>query len=343
MAGVDPALADRIYGLLVALPALDEPDSRAILLRTLKPDAVDLGGSKQAVLRRIVDTVASWGVRAILVMLENAGHLVPAGSDPRLHLEELNRRIREDADPPRPRVAVAVVAMLLAEAERLLRDRIPSDLSEVLHQDATCTAEELHSCYGRMRDDWIPPQQGRRSIRDILQSVRSRLNLDRESGQLPALEFVSLSEELLGGDQLRASQVATSLATDGGLVVVDAISLLHPGVRAAFESAKLGEPHSGISVVVVAPHRLDLSPLGQKLERDVYCGPLRLHRESSEHDLWRCYEFDVVSVLSLSRRLYSSLESGARARHLSAAQAAAISSERPVDPRLPELVLRGAQ
>jgi hypothetical protein len=225
-------------------------------------------------------------------------------------------------------VQVAVIAMNQSEAETLE----PMADHEAFHQLADAlhalNVEQVLACYDERRDDWRPLLAGNeRPVRAIITEVADRLN--KASAGLPGrskVQISSLSEAFLSDSGAERRQAWDAMEQNGGVIIVDAISMFHPIIRQHFLNSQLISANNSVGVVVLSPFKNEAVPVNEVLRAQVYAVHLeRAFNYFADH--WNpLYEFGVADICNLRRWLFTSLPQ-VRRSGLSPEQRAAIQTQ----------------
>lgn len=206
-------------------------------------------------------------------------------------------------------VPVAVIAMNRSEAKTL---ETPADqdafhqLSHALHTHAACS---LSDCYDELRDDWKPLlADSQKSIASIIAEVTERLNTANtgQPGQ-PVVRTRSLTEEFFSEDEVIRNQVWDDMDKNGGVIIIDAISMYHDTIRKHLTDCNLFNTTNSVGVVVLSPYKSAAITINKVLRDQVYKGHLpRPFNFFSNH--WNpLYEFGVADIDNLRRWLFTAL------------------------------------
>ncbi len=121
--------------------------------------------------------------------------------------------------------------------------------------------DDLMSDYGNERDDWIPHICPNKSIVDILSSVVRRLNQEYQL----LLNIKSASNDLFGTNFGRQQVIMNSMLQNGGLIVIDAISLFNPVLLNNLKKSGL-TAYKNIAIVIIYPTEYKRGQLNTLIE-----------------------------------------------------------------------------
>ncbi len=172
-----------------------------------------------------------------------------------------------DAIPTIP-VHVVVVAMTRAEAEDLQSGQafagLPAEWMDNFNSIRPVLATDWLTSYGATSEDW-KPFSGEGSIAEFIRSELQRLSQDIRTPL--RYSFVEIRDLYVQRKKL------LDLRSNGCLVVMDAISCLHPYLQAAFRNTSLDVSPSTLVVRVAPSENLDmvLSRVGFLLREWLKC------------------------------------------------------------------------
>lgn len=123
---------------------------------------------------------------------------------------------------------------------------------------------DWNSHYKTNRDEWNPHTAPGSTIDGIVVDILSHINrCEREPKNLPIVrrqsfseDFFKLSKQVETWDRLRQS---------GGVMIVDAVSLFHPGLRDVLVQSAL-TAHDNVAVLVLSPSNAHELPANQLVE-----------------------------------------------------------------------------
>ena len=206
-------------------------------------------------------------------------------------------------------VQTVVVAMNRGEAEALETLADQGAFHQLMQALNVFNVEQLSACYDDKRDNWKPLlADSQRSIGSIIAEVTERLN--RASTGLPGRTIVricSMSEEFLSESSAQRRQAWDAMEQNGGVIIVDAVSIYHPTIRQHFLNSQLISANNSVGVVVLSPLKAEAVPVNELLRSQVYAVHLeRAFNYFADH--WNpLYEFGVADVCNLRRWLFTTL------------------------------------
>ncbi|MDM8519781.1 serine protease [Anaerolineales bacterium HSG6] len=110
----------------------------------------------------------------------------------------------------------------------------------------------ITSCYKSKPIEWQPLDDDQnKSIKEIVQAAQAKLNLVLK--KKPPILFDFISEQFLSKDETIRHQAWNDFEMDGGVLIVDAISLYHPEIRRYFLNSQLITPRKDIAMIVIVP------------------------------------------------------------------------------------------
>lgn len=201
------------------------------------------------------------------------------------------------------KIQVAIIAMTRLEAIELVAETIFSDLKareswQKLKEVLQRHLQDFTLCYDESRrDGWRPLIKiNQKSIWEIIEEdVVKEL---KEQGRA-IINLENLSTMCLSPNDVERDQAWEKLATYGGILIVDAISMCHPQLRRYF--VQLIGSNRRIAVIVVVP-RND-HEINELLENEIYIPHLGMvFRRFAKH-FDPIYEFGVGDLNTLHRRL----------------------------------------
>jgi len=206
-------------------------------------------------------------------------------------------------------IPVAVVAMQQQEAAKLDVVGEFKELAKLKEALAAFQIKDIISCYGDSRNDWIPLfAEQPLPIKTILNELVDRLN--RTNAGLPGRPIIDvryLSDELLSPIASERKHALDTLESEGGVLIIDAVSMYHPQICDHLLKSQLIGPNNSIAMIVLSPLRLGAVTVNELLRAQIYVGPLeRAFNYFGEH-LNPFYEFGVADVCNLQRWLFTTL------------------------------------
>jgi|GEM_PF-4878459 len=171
------------------------------------------------------------------------------------------------------------------------------------------TAFEEH--YTANRDRWIPYQYEQRAVCDVVTDAIHEMNRLR-SGRVtePHLEVELWSEAFFDDDTTLRNRTWERLSELGFVLVIDAVSLFHPGLRRTLEASHMGSREQ-VAVIVLSPVSQHTFKTNQVIEQRIGPEVQRTFARFAEQFDWRC-EFGVGDVRGLRRWLYAILPEAER-------------------------------
>lgn len=234
-------------------------------------------------------------------------------------------------------VQLGVVAMRRDQVEELLSQSVvddPAVATARIEFGKLCTllsaygVENLASNYGEDPDSWKPPlADGSVTVIDAIEHVLDKITQTHSvlPGH-PPIVLRSISHDFLSDEAVQRAAARELLEDQGGVIVVDALSLYHPIVHKRLVDSQVFGLHTPIALVVLSPLRADKIPVYQMLHGQVYRTYLERAFEFFVERLDPFYEFNVNDLCSLRRWLFSVLPDSRRRAMSSEARAEAIAT-----------------
>lgn len=215
-------------------------------------------------------------------------------------------------------VQLVVVAMNREQADQLNTELVFEDsdrerkqfrrLKEALEQYGV---GNWLSSYEEKRDDWRPVVTDQElSIMRILLDVRDRLNSDaRRNVSQAAIELESLSEEFLSSDIEQRRLAWSKLKYNGGILVIDAVSLYHPDLRTHLINSQVMEPKDSLAMIVISPLKSRAISINDILTTQIYGTHLQRAYYECVEEYSPFYEFGTSDISNLRRWLFHTIPS----------------------------------
>jgi hypothetical protein len=211
---------------------------------------------------------------------------------------------------------VVVFAMTATEADDLAKGRVFASGSpeadafgRFLSSLEGYTTNNLTSFYGNSRDDWRPRFAQGVTIRQTVQSVVDRVNLDHgRNPNIPRVQVQFFSTDFFSDDVEWRRRTRSEVEDLGYVLIVDALSIFHPRLRRMLSGAGGREP---ASMVVACPTELDRSPNNQLLDQNFGPELDRAFIRFYERFDRRC-EIGISYGINLKRWLYLTLPDAAQ-------------------------------
>lgn len=234
-------------------------------------------------------------------------------------------------------VQIAVIAMTREEATASDMAKVfDSELDKLTGVLLENGIEDFTSCYGeKNRHEWKPLIASQVSIEKIVQDVIAKLSKVQKSAIRPRY----LSDDFLSSNSEERHKARKSFKQYGGVLIVDAISMYHLGLRQALLQSQLVGSNDRIAVIVVSP--LNTSKVNELLEKQIYALWMEEAFSYSVHHLHPLYEFGIADIYNLRRRLFSILLNIGSSNGLSQNVRLAIQTERGGRSGIGNLVTRG--
>lgn len=229
-------------------------------------------------------------------------------------------------------IQVAVIAMTYTQA-KVIETTVDEGLSKLKEALHTFQVKDIVSSYGESPNDWVPLfVEQPTSIKTIIQDLVERLNR-ANTGLLgrPIISVHYLSDEFLSPIAAERRKAWDTFEVDGGVLIVDALSMYHQEVRDHLLKSQLISANSSVGMIVLSPLRSNAVAVNELLHSQVYAAHLERAFNYFVDHLNPLYEFGVGDVYNLQRWLFSTLPN-IRPSRLSPEVRAAIQAQAGVAP-----------
>jgi hypothetical protein len=185
------------------------------------------------------------------------------------------------------------------------------------------------SNYGQYRENWKPSTGSTLQIGTIILDVIRRTNEKTYiSGlNLPLLKAQFISKWFFAEDPNTRKEVWRRLGQSGYVLIIDAVSLFHPGFRQRLLQSQMGVNEQQVSMVVLSPLSSNLLRPNIIVEDAVRDQMQRAFALFSEDLDWR-YEFGISDLRAMQRWLISILVETAKTAQRPKANSYALESFR---------------
>jgi hypothetical protein len=210
-------------------------------------------------------------------------------------------------------VNVAVVAMKKQEAQQLIVDKTlgiqmeSSPLYDLVDRLREFEIEDLPSCYETERHNWQPllTEDGT-AVFEILEKIVQQTNDYLAHEARPQIQINNLSEAFLSEKSSERDRAWDLFETQGGLVIVDALTLYHQPVLERLIESQLFGLNSPVGLVLISPLRTDKISIYQTLHLHMQHRLKRIYSHCVEK-FDPFYELDVRNLHQFQRWLHSVL------------------------------------
>ncbi|MBN2004212.1 MAG: hypothetical protein JXA21_12725 [Anaerolineae bacterium] len=150
-------------------------------------------------------------------------------------------------------IPIVIVAMNKQQASELIQNGLMDAYADFQNLLIQFPEDEIHQWLGRYgddREDWHPHTCAEFSIREIVdeiitESSNSRPDSPMLSSQFCTTEFFSDSADV-------QERIWCQMSENGGVVIIDAVSLFHPDIRQTLADSELMS-NDNMAIVVMSP------------------------------------------------------------------------------------------
>jgi hypothetical protein len=156
--------------------------------------------------------------------------------------------------------------------------------------------------YKPERDNWTPFTEELTSIHDIVWDIATKANQKRcEIKASPILKPNFLSDDFFSKNVQTRSKVWNTLRDNGGVLLIDSLSLYHPILRVIFSKYNASSFRE-VATLIIYPERITLLPVNNIIEQDIQ-NEMEQEFVRYAQELDPFYEIGVGSFYSLQRHL----------------------------------------
>jgi hypothetical protein len=329
-------LENKLINFLLGIPEMSRRETRDLLLANLPEKPVSLmtrdDASRQD-LAYIVKSaiqfgqVASTEMFAIEILIQNAKPFVE-GLDKENQLKALLQEFQgKNQDKSSPQnlqlspagpetVPFVIVSMTLDEANQLkeklnttdnnLKTELNNfrDLTESLKDHGVI---EFTRYYGRNREDWKPYTCSDKTIKEIILEIVNEVNeyYQQQESNMSVIKPYFLSTDCFESDFSKRANTWHELRQQGCVIIVDSVSLFHPGIRDKFLRAEISS-NENVSILTLSPVNPCMVEANKILEELVINQMEPAFLRFNEHLDRRC-EMGVGDLRSIKRWFFSVL------------------------------------
>ncbi len=170
-------------------------------------------------------------------------------------------------------IPFVIAAMTSSEASELLNETV-FDTSACTEDDLSCYRKfknaldicnvgDLVSCYDKERDAWKPLVSSGRTIEELIYEMLDDINQNVREPDLPLLSPLLLTRQFFEQDQNIRKQLLRQLNQSGGVLIMDAISMLHPSLYRSVKDAGIGL-NNNVALLILSPfdsNKLEINQL----------------------------------------------------------------------------------
>lgn len=230
--------------------------------------------------------------------------LAENGQRIRAAIEERQIRLSElQAQQPQNNaveIPVVIVAMNKQQASELIQDRSIdgyADFENLLNQFPEDEIHQWIGHYGDDREGWHPHACAEFPIREIVEQIIIESSHSRSDS--PTLLPQFCTSEFFSDDTEVQEGIWCQMSKNGGVVIIDAVSLFHPDIRQALADSELMS-NDTMAIVVMSPIDPMMHQANQVLEGELRKRMKRAFaRFHSRHD--KMCEIGVGNLRSLKR------------------------------------------
>jgi hypothetical protein len=183
------------------------------------------------------------------------------------------------------------------------------DLSEngkkQLHEIKSACAQHKNDWlthYKPERDNWIPFTEELINIHDIVWIIATKVNeKGYERSNTPILKPNFISDDFFSKNVQTRTKVWNTLRDNGGVLIIDSISLYHPYLHDIFFRSHASSFRE-VATLIIYPEKITLLPINNIVEQGIQNGMEQEFVRFAE-ELDPFYEIGVGSFFSLQRYL----------------------------------------
>lgn len=344
---------DKLLEFLNSVPGLGDRDNQQLLINGFPESLisnVDWPGAKSSYLNKVVDMATQWGwleekgKHAFELILDNIEKFrLVEGLALKGDFIALKEYYQNITGSGLRTLNIAVIAMLRDEASEVqagtLWNTLPTPPGECQLVDSLKGilkehVDDLLSCYHESdRDKWSPLMGEGQSISEIVTETVERWKDSLEhTYSSPPITTHFHSNNFLSTNSGERNAVWNLFENEGGILIIDALSLCHPDVRQTFLNCQLISSNNPISLIVISPTSPTDKDINQLFERHLYASHLEKAFGYYADQLLPAYQFGAGNIYSLRRWLSNILSN--IDRHVPSSEIRrAIRTERPTAPR----------
>jgi hypothetical protein len=319
------SIEDRLIAFLNSVPALDDKENRNLLLSRF-PDnlvsTVDWAGSKAAYISQLVGTAAKWGwletesKSSLELIVDNVEKFRLVSG---LMLEEDLATLKTyfqsySSGEQVKRLNIAVIAMLGPEAREMEAGTLWEDLPfppgecqlvNGIKGISKDHLDELVSCYHETdRNQWTPLLGERQPINKIVSdAVGNWSSILQYAHESYTFDIHFYSNEFFSSNGEERTHIWNLFEQEGGILIIDALSMCHPKVRQMFLNCQLMSSNNPVSMIVISPSSPTDKDIDQLFERHIYASHLEKAFGYYANQLLPAYQFGVDNIYNLRRWL----------------------------------------
>jgi predicted component of type VI protein secretion system len=232
--------------------------------------------------------------------------------------------------PPEITINFVVIAMTETQAGLLLSEmpfndpnippltsrrgrNLPSEFEALKQAIISYGITGLQNSYHATPDEWQPPTYGTKTIRSVIEDTLDKFNKKRESNPDPfsprlSADFLSLS---FLGDLKAWYDTTEKIKREGGILVVDALSLFHGTLYKLLDASKLTSQWN-VDTIVLSPISARKIAVNEMIDQDLQ-DRLEDAFDQFMDKFEPRYELGIGDMLAVQRWLYSRLTTVAHA------------------------------
>lgn len=248
-----------------------EPFLDSIIINLLEQQAQFQPGNPQISLTELYDKISKQGhnftnkaILSQLHTLEEKGfvtsNLLTQGDKGIIQLTAKGRiAIQGEPKEALPPLNIVILAMTNKQADELFDKQIfeqehdpdykrpLADLLSTLNK-YTYNIEDLKNCYGTTSEAWVPLTITKMPLKNLINNYLQEFGYDLASTN----QVTYLSSDFLANDNKEQHKKADKkIENEGGILIIDPISLYHPIIKKRLQNSQLLSPHSPVELIVI--------------------------------------------------------------------------------------------
>ncbi len=254
------------------------------------------------------------GIWIFVLFLQALARRQPENSTLRQGLQDLATRINSELQGVNViEIPFAIMSMNEQEALQLLNGEaftanvpmLPNaqqrfeEFRELLSRQGL---SDLSPSYASLRDNWRPHISPNQPIRLLVEQVFTRFFECYGSLVSPMLKPAFYSDQFFSTSRDERWQIQQVFRNSGGIIIVDAVSLMHPNLRHMLDQSMVAS-HDKVAVLIVAPISSSGTEIKQWMEREAQQQFEQMFRRF-DYDLDHLCEIDIDNIRSMQRWMF---------------------------------------
>jgi hypothetical protein len=273
---------------------------------------------KQTALSRIVDPNSNEALQIKMDIDTRNGYINQSLCKINEQIQSFQRRT--DSSPIS--IMFVVVSMTIDEAsdlEQLMNSATPdtTNLRELLESLQGYNVSNFTRFYRQNREEWIPythsnleknPIYYRQPISSIINNIIEKIN-DCRKNNCPVINPQFVSDQFFQSNIEKRGQFWEKLVREGGVIIVDAVSLFHPNIRRTLSASQVYGSQK-VSILTISPINPCIIQTNQILEDLISSDSFEMvfaYGQFQKHFDRRC-EMGLGDFRSINTWFYSTLQ-----------------------------------